>query len=215
VSLISEQDKEYLKTEFGRNLKREVQLLYFADQENESDYAMQTIELLEELVSLNDNLSLIIKNCDDKESMKSENLTLCPSIKIKSKRSGFINFHGTPAGYEFTSLIEAINDMGSDNLSLSEDIIEDLKQIDQPVDIKVFITHGCPYCPDAVRNAHMFSLVNDNIRGSMIDANYFDEISRENNVSSVPHIVINDQVSFTGNIPPKKFLNKIKDALNK
>lgn len=215
MSLISEQDKEYIKTEFSRNLKREVQLLYFADQENESDYAMQTRELLEELVSLNDNLSLAIKNCDDKESMKSENLTLCPSIKIKSKRSGFINFHGTPAGYEFTSLIEAINDMGGDNLSLSEDIIEDLKEIDQPVDIKVFITHGCPYCPGAVRNAHMFSLVNDNIRGSMIDANYFDEISRKNNVSSVPHIVINDQVSFTGNIPPKKFLNKIKDALNK
>jgi glutaredoxin-like protein len=215
VSLISEQDREYLKTEFSKNLKREVQVLYFADQENESDYAMQTKELLEELVSLNDNLSLVIKNCGDEKSMKSENLTLCPSIKVKSERNGFMNFYGVPAGYEFTSFIEAINDMGGDNLSLSEDIIEDLKQIDQPVDIKVFITHGCPYCPGAVRNAHTFSLVNDNIKSSMVDANYFDEISRKNQVSSVPHIVINDKVSFTGNMPPRKFLDKIKEALNK
>jgi glutaredoxin-like protein len=215
VSLISEQDREYLKTEFSKNLKREVQLLYFADQENESDYAMQTRELLEELVSLNDNLSLAIKNCDDKESMRSENLTLCPSIKVKSKRSGFMNFHGTPAGYEFTSFIEAINDMGGDNLPLSDDITADLKQINQPVDIKVFITHGCPYCPGAVRNAHVFSLVNDNIKSSMIDANYFDEVSRKNHVSSVPHIVINGQVSFTGNMPPRKFLDKIMEALKK
>jgi len=33
VGLISEQDKEYLKNEFDKNLKREVQLLYFADQQ--------------------------------------------------------------------------------------------------------------------------------------------------------------------------------------
>lgn len=215
MGLISEQDREYLKTEFNKNLKREVQVLYFADQENESDYAMQTKELLEELVSLNDNLSLVIKNCGDEGSMESEDLTLCPSIKVKSERNGFMNFYGIPAGYEFTSFIEAINDMGGDNLSLSEDLIEDLKKIDQPVDIKVFITHGCPYCPGAVRNAHTFSLVNDKIKSSMVDANYFDEISRKNQVSSVPHIVINDKVSFTGNMPPRKFLEKIKEALNK
>jgi len=213
VGLISEQDKEYLKNEFDKNLKREVQLLYFADQENESDYTVQTKELLEELVSLNENLSLLIKDCNDEKSMKSENLTLCPSIKVKSKRSGFMNFYGVPAGHEFSSFIEAINDMGSDNLPLSEDIIEDLKQIDESVDIKVFITHGCPHCPGAVRNAHTFSLVNDNIKSSMVDANYFDKISRENQVSSVPHIVINDKVSFTGNMPPRMFLDKIREVL--
>lgn len=213
MGLISEQDKEYLKTEFSRNLKRKVQILYFTDQENESDYSEQTKELLEELVSLNDYLSLVIKNCKDKKSMESERLTLCPSIKIKSDRSGFMNFYGVPAGHEFTSLIEAINDMGSDNLPLPEDIIEDLKKIDKPVDIKVFITHSCPLCPGAVRNAHTFSLVNDNIKGSMVDAHHFDELSIKNQVSSVPHIVINDKVSFTGKMPSRAFLDKIEEAL--
>jgi glutaredoxin-like protein len=213
MSLISEQDKEYLQEEFGRNLKRKVELLYFEEKGKESEYSLQTKELLKELVALNDNLSLTLKNCEDAGAMESEGLYLCPSIKVKSERSGFVNFYGIPAGHEFTSLIEAINDMGSDNLSLPDDVIKGLKEIDSPVDIKVFITHGCPYCPGAVRNAHQFSLVNEKIKGSMVDANYFDNLSRKHQVSSVPHIVVNDRSAFTGNMSPKMFLDKIKESL--
>ncbi len=213
MGLISEGDREYLREEFERNLKRNVVLLYFEEKGKESEYSLQAKELLEELVALNNNLSLTLKNCDDAEEMKSEELYLCPSIKVKSERNGFVNFYGIPAGHEFTSLVEAINDMGSDNLSLPADVIEGLKEIDSPVDIKVFITHSCPYCPGAVRNAHQFSLVNEKIRGSMVDANYFEELSKEHQVSSVPHIVVNDKINFTGNVPPGMFLDKIKEAL--
>ncbi len=213
MGLISEEDRKYLKEEFSSNLKREVKLLYFRKEKNESEYSKQTKELLEELVTLNDNLSLVIESCDNSEKMKSEELTLCPSIKIKSDRKGFINFYGVPAGHEFISLVEGIKDMGSENLSLPNDVIKDLKEIKEPVDIKVFITHGCPYCPGAVRNAHQFSLVNEKVKGSMVDANYFGELSMKHRVSSVPHIVVNDKIGFVGNMPPNLFLDKVKEAL--
>ena len=213
MGLLSEEDKGYLKEEFNNNIKREVKILYFGQDTNGSEYEKQTIELLEELTSLNDNLSLVVESCDNKEKMKSEELALCPSIKIKSDRNGFVNFYGVPAGHEFISLVEAIKDMGSDNLSLPEDTIKSLKEIEEPLDIKVFITHGCPYCPGAVRNAHQFSLVNDKIKSSMVDANHFGELSRKHGISSVPHIVINDKNGFVGNLPPNLFLDKIKEAL--
>jgi glutaredoxin-like protein len=213
VGLLSEEDKKYLKEEFEKTLKREVEVLYFGEKGKESQYSTQTKELLEELVALNDNLSLIIESCDNAKKMKSEELTLCPSIKIKSDRSGFINFYGAPAGHEFTSLVEAIKDMGSENLSLPDDVIKDLKEIKEPIDIKVFITHGCPYCPGAVRNAHQFSLVNEKIKGSMVDANHFAELSIKYGVSSVPHTVVNDKIGFVGSMPPNLFLSKIKEAL--
>jgi glutaredoxin-like protein len=213
VALISDEDREYLKDEFDKSLKRKVKILYFTDKEKRTDYTEQTKSLLEEIVSLNDKLSLSIKDCNDKKSLESEDITLCPSIKIKSSRNGFVNFYGVPAGHEFISLVEGIKDMGSDNLSLPNDIIEELKEIKEPVDIKVFITHGCPYCPGAVRNAHQFSLVNDKIKSSMVDANYFGELSSKLGVSSVPHISVNERKSFVGNMPPKAFLNKIKEAL--
>lgn len=213
MGLISEEDRKYLREEFKSNLKRKVKLLYFHKEKDESEYSKQTKELLEELASLNDNLSLIIESCDSTEKMKSEELTLCPSIKIKSDRSGFINFYGVPAGHEFISLVEGIKDMGSDNLSLPDDVVKSLKEIKEPVDIKVFITHGCPYCPGAVRNAHQFSLVNDKIKSSMVDANYFGELSRKHGISSVPHTIVNDKKGFVGNLPPNLFLDKIKEAL--
>lgn len=213
MSLLNEEDKKYLQEEFNKNLKRKVNILYFRDERNGSDYSRQTKELLEELVSLNDNLSLITESCDDKKKMDSEDLNLCPSIKIKSDRSGFVNFYGVPAGHEFISLVEGIKDMGSDNLSLPEDVIESLKDIKEPAEIKVFVTHGCPYCPGAVRNVHQFSLVNEKIKGSMVDANFFGELSMKLGVSSVPHIIINDENSFVGNMAPNVFLDKIKEAL--
>jgi glutaredoxin-like protein len=213
VGLLSEEDKEYLREEFEKTLERKVDILYFEKQEKESQYSLQTKELLEELVALNNNLSLIIESCDNADKMKSEELTLCPSIKIKSGRSGFINFYGIPAGYEFTSLVEAIKDMGSETLSLPDDVVKGLKELKKPIDIKVFITHGCPYCPGAVRNAHQFSLVNEKIKSSMVDANHFGELSMKHGVSSVPHIIINDRNSFVGNLPPNLFLDKVKEAL--
>ncbi len=213
MGLISEEDKKYLREEFDKTLKREVEILYFGEQGKGSQYSMQTKELLEEVVALSDNLSLTLKDCDDTGEMKSEGLNLCPSIKVKSERSGFVNFYGIPAGHEFASFVEAINDMGSDNLLLPDDVVEGLKGIDENVDIKVFITHGCPYCAGAVRNAHQFSLVNEKIKGSMVDANYFGELSMKHQVSSVPHIVINDKIDFVGNMPPKIFLDKVKEAL--
>ncbi|MEJ2568216.1 MAG: glutaredoxin [candidate division WOR-3 bacterium] len=167
MSLISEEDREYLKEEFSNNLKRKVTLLYFKKEKDESEYSKQTMELLEELASLNENLSLVTENCGNADRMKEEELTLCPSIKIKSGRTGFINFYGVPAGHEFISLVEAIKDMGSENLSLPEDVLNGLKEIEKPADIKVFITHGCPYCPGAVRTAHQFSLANKNIKASL------------------------------------------------
>lgn len=213
MGLISEGDREYLREEFEKTLERKVEILYFPEQEKESQYSLQAKELLEELASLNDKLSLFIESCNDTEKMKSEELTLCPSIRIKSDRSGFINFYGVPAGHEFISLVEAIKDMGSDNLSLPEDVIKRLKEIKEPIDIKVFISHGCPYCPGAVRNAHQFSLVNENIKGSMVDANHFRELSIKHGVSSVPHIIVNDKDGFVGNMPPNLFLDKVKEAL--
>lgn len=213
MGIISEEDKEYLREEFEKTLERNVEILYFQEQDKVPEYSLQAKELLEEIASLNDKVALFIESCNDTEKMKSEALALCPSIKIKSERRGFINFYGIPAGHEFISLVEAIKDMGSDNLSLPEDVIKRLKEIKEPIDIKVFISHSCPYCPGAVRNAHKFSLVNENIKGSMVDANHFRELSIKYGISSVPHIIVNDKDGFTGNMPPNMFLDKVEKAL--
>jgi len=213
MGFLREEDKEYLREEFEKKLKRKVELLHFTDKNNQSEYSRDTRALLEELVELNEYLTLTVKDCSDKEELESEGLELCPSTKIKSERRGFMNFYGAPAGYEFQSLVEDIIDMGSDNLPLPPDIVKELSKISKPIDIKIFITATCPYCTKAVRTAHLFSLVNDNIKASMVDSHGFPELAMKHNVSSVPHIVVNDNVSFVGALPEKEFLAKIIEVI--
>ncbi len=213
MGLLRKEDRKYLQEEFKKKLKRKVELLYFTNRNDDSEYSSQTRELFEELVGLNDNLTLTIKDCSDKKEFEEEGLSFCPAIKIKSDRKGFINFYGTPAGYEFSTFIEDIIDKGSDNLPLSYDVARELKKIDEPVDLKVFITLNCPYCPRAVRIAHLFSLVNENIKSSMIDVNIFPKLSRDLQISSVPLTIVNGTVNFLGALPEKKFLAKLEEAI--
>lgn len=213
MSLIGEEDKKYLREEFSKGLIRNVELLYFADKNDQSDYNLAMKTLLLELVELNEYLTLTVKDCSDKEELETEGLELCPAIKVKSVRKGFVNFYGMPAGYEFSSLVEDIIDMGSDKLVLPDDVIEEISEIDYPIDLKVFITAACPYCPKAVRTAHLFSMVNENIRGSMVDANGFPDLSMKFMVTSVPHIMVNDRSSFVGALPPREFLAKVKEGI--
>jgi glutaredoxin-like protein len=214
MGFLNEEEKEYLRKGFRSKLKRKVELLHFTYKDDNSAYLRETRALLEELSELNDLLTLTVKDCySNKGDLVAEGLELCPSIKIKSDRGGFMNFYGAPAGYEFGNLVEDIIDMGSDNLPLSPDIVDELSKIDKPVDIKVFITASCPYCGKAVRTAHLFSLVNGNIRASMVDAHVFPSLAMKYNISSVPHIIINDKISFVGALPEDKFLAKIKKAI--
>lgn len=213
MGFIREEDKNYLREKFNRYLEREVELLHFTDKKNQSDYMRDTRTLLEELVELNDYLTLTVKDCSDKEELMLEGLEMWPTTKIKSERGGFMNFYGAPTGYEFSSLVEDIIDMGSENLPLPPGVVEELSKIDQPIDIKVFITATCPYCGKAVRTAHLFSLVNNKIKASMIDAHGFPDLARKYYVSSVPHIVINDRVSFIGVLSENEFLAKIKESI--
>ncbi len=213
MGFLREEDKEYLREEFEKKLKRKVELLHFTDKNNQSEYSRDTKALLEELVELNEYLTLTVKDCSNIEEFKAEGLELCPSTKITSERRGFMNFYGAPAGYEFQILVEDIIDIGSDNLPLPPDIVKELSKISKPIDIKIFITATCPYCTKAVRTAHLFSLVNDNINASMVDSHGFPELAMKHNVSSVPHIVVNDNVSFVGALPEKEFLAKIIEVI--
>ena len=86
--------------------------------------------------------------------------------------------------------------------------------ITEPTNIKVFVTLGCPHCPGAVNKAHLLALMNPNIVGEMVEAQTFSELSNRFNVSSVPHIVINDKHSFVGNQPLESFLDEIQRASN-
>ena len=137
---------------------------------------------------------------------------MTPSIVVLSEEKEYlgIKFNGIPAGHEINSFIKTLLEVSGAGEDLPEEIMERLESITSPVNIKVFVTLGCPHCPGAVEKAHKLALSSPNISSEMIEAQTFSDLSDEYNVSSVPKVVINDQYEFVGDQPLDVFLEEIE-----
>ena len=165
------------------------------------------------MAALSDKLSLTVYDVvSDKEKAMELGVTLTPSILLldsENKDNG-VKFNGIPAGHEINSFISGILNVSGAGEELPEEMVRRIESIDKPVNIKVFVTLGCPHCPGAVSKAHKIALLNPNVKAEMIEANTFDELSQKFNVSGVPKIVFNDGVDLLGDQPLDAFLNTME-----
>ncbi len=216
TELIDQQTKDYLKKEFEEKLDKEVKILFFKGEPCE--YCKEIGEIVNTVAELSSGKVKVEEYDFDKEKelVEKYKLEMQPALVMISEHfpKGNIRFYGIPSGYEFATLIEDILMLSTGKVDLPEDIKEEVKKIDKPVKMQIFITPTCPYCPRAVLVAHQFAALNENITSDMVEAIEFPEISDKYQVSAVPKNVINDgKVMFEGAAPPQYFLQKVKEAL--
>jgi glutaredoxin-like protein len=208
---ITEEDRKILEKEFEK-LERPVTMIFFT-QEFECQYCQLTRELLNELVVLSDKLRL--KNYDfvkDKPEVEKYSVDKIPAIVLHGEKDYGIRFYGVPAGYEFTTLIEDIIDVSRARTDLSETTKETLRKLENPIHIQVFITLTCPHCPRAVHMAHQMAIESEMVKGDMVEATEFPQLSNRYFVSAVPKVVINEEVDFEGALPERSYLDKVLEA---
>lgn len=205
--------RKQLREIFDR-MDKDVTIALFTKKEDCST-CDETSDYMEEITSITDKLHLTKFDIDeDHEFAKEYDVTLTPSMVLLDNENNYrrIKFNGIPAGHEINSLINSIIEVSGSSQELSDTAMERISKITNPVDIKVFVTLGCPHCPGAVSKAHKLALENPNINASMIEAQTFGELSDKFNVSSVPKIVINDKYEFVGDQPLDVFLDEIEKA---
>jgi len=212
MAKIAQDEKTKIKELFSKNLKDDVNLLFFSQEEN-CQYCGDTEEILDEVTGLDDKVNFE-KHMVGSEKAEEFGVDKGPVIVFLNEddNDSGLRFNGIPSGYEFTSLIEDILDASDkERIDLSDDIKAEVKALENEVTLQVFITPTCPYCPRAVRVAHQMALLNPNIRGEMVEAIEFEELSAAYNVSGVPKTVINHGADEqVGAVPAKTILNKIK-----
>jgi glutaredoxin-like protein len=179
--------------------------------------------LCNETLSLADQVSqqsekVILDHCEcniDSEKAQQWKIERHPAIAIEGASiKGLIRFYGIPSGYEFGSFIESILMAGRDSEpELEPEIIEEIKKIDKPVHLQVFVTPTCPYCPRAVLSAFKFAFLNENITADCVEATEFQELSMKYHVQGVPKTVINDNTDVVGAVPEQMLLEKVKEAI--
>lgn len=209
---------EKIRTELTRQLSvltKKVQIVFFT-QEIECHYCKETGAILSELSEVSDKLLLSVKNfVIDKDEAAKYGIDKIPATVLldENGKDYGIRFYGIPSGYEFASLLEDIKMLGTGETGLPQDIIDDIKQIENDVHMQVFVTPTCPYCPQAVVTAHKFSYLNDRIKGDMVEATEFPHLSNKYNVRGVPRTVINENTFIEGAAPEQMVLDKVKEAL--
>lgn len=106
--------------------------------------------------------------------------------------------------------METIKLVSKRDSGLTDKSREALGKLDEPRDIKVFVTPTCPYCPDQVVNAFRAAIERpDLISAEAIEATENVELSKLYNVNAVPHTIINGETTSKGLEPEEVFINEV------
>ncbi len=146
----------------------------------------------------------------EKELAERYGVDRLPTIVIEGDRDYGIRYIGLPAGLEFSTLVQGILQVSKRKPNLSEKTLELLRQVDIPIELMVFVTTSCGYCPSAAVMAYNFALASDYITAKVIDASENQDLAERFQVVGVPKIVINNGVAeFVGAQPENAFLGYI------
>jgi glutaredoxin-like protein len=197
--------------EILQKLPRPVKLVYFT-QELECQYCRETHQLLEELKNLsNGNVKLEIYNfVNDKAEVEKYKIDKIPAIAVTTDEKDYgIRYYGIPSGYEFSSIMQDIQELANDAPEVSEETKKMITKITQPLHLQVFVTPTCPYCPSSVLMAHRLAMLNDQISADMVEATEFPHLAIRYNVRGVPRTVISEKHSIEGALPESHFVKKV------
>lgn len=212
MSLLSDEDKEYLKERFDQELEDEVNLLVFYKSEN-CKYCKETVEIAREIASLNNKIKLKTYEVDEERDVAKElKVRLVPATLIAKGNDYRIRWYGIPSGHEFATYVEDLIGVSSGRPKLSENSLEEIGKIDRNLHIQVFVTPTCPYCPRMSLMAHQATLANEKISADVIEVIEFPELSSKYKVMGVPKTIINEVYKTVGLIPEPLFIELLLHA---
>ncbi len=217
--LLNEQVIDQIKETF-KNITQPVHILFFGSQDN-CEYCADTRQLLEEVTSVNEKLSLGVYDLQVNAEMAQKfNVDKSPAFVIAAKDGDQITdfgiqYSGIPAGHEFGTLINDIVLVSGRDSGLSAEVREFLQHLTKPLHLQVFVTPTCPHCPRAVLLAHQMAMENPSmIRAEGIEATEFPDLANQFNVRGVPQTVINaGKGTVVGAVPEKNLLAEIMQAV--
>ncbi|MGB1086229.1 MAG: alkyl hydroperoxide reductase subunit F [Methylophilaceae bacterium] len=182
-------------------IKNPVELVAYRDSSQKSD---EMYSLLEEIQKTSKLISLV-------EQQDKELRTPSFSVGIPNNRHR-IFFAGIPMGHEFTSLILSLLQTGGHPLKISQELIDQIKNINGDFHFETFISLSCHNCPDIVQALNLISLINENISHVMIDGALFQQEVENKKIMSVPTIFLNGEKFGQGRMDLEEIISKIDSS---
>ena len=139
MGLIRDSDAAEIRERL-KEMVNPVKLVHFT-QELNLQYGREAQQLLKDLLDLSDKLSLEVCNfLLDRAKVAEYGVDKVPATVVRNGKDYGIRFYGLPAGYEFSSLLDAIVDVSKGDSGLSPESKKKLGSIKQPLHLQVFVT---------------------------------------------------------------------------
>lgn len=119
-----------------------------------------------------------------------------PSFAIaKVGEKARVHFAGLPMGHEFTSLILALLQTSGYPPKISDELLNQIKQLNLKANFDVFISLSCHNCPDVVQALNIIAIYNPETTATMIDGAFFQDEVEQRKILAVP-MVFQDNEHF-------------------
>jgi len=132
------------------------------------------------------------------------------SLRYKEKDTG-IHFLGIPTGHEFTSLVLAILNADGKGKFPDQFILNRMKKIKGPIELRTIISLTCENCPAVVQALNMMALIHPQFKHTMVDGQYIQEEISKLGIGGVPSVLHEDSLVSSGKIELIDLVKKLED----
>ncbi len=168
---------------------------------DDSKKSQELKELLEELEPMSSKISLRTEESTDVRR---------PSFAIKRIGSDIgVRFAGIPMGHEFTSLVLALLQVGGHPSKASQELIEQIQELDGEFEFETYFSLSCQNCPDVVQALNLMSVLNPKVKHTSIDGALFQDEVEQREVMAVPSVYLNGQPWGQGRMTLEEIVAKL------
>ncbi len=161
--------------------------------------SQETLELLDELAAISSRITV-----------EKATLERTPSFSVnRGQEDTGVVFAGVPLGHEFTSLIMALLQVSGRAPKVDDSLIAQAKAVQGQYNFESYVSMTCHNCPDVVQALNILSVLNPNIRHTMIEGGAFKHEIDSKNIMAVPTVFLNGEPFGNGRMSLQDILSKL------
>ena len=189
-------------------LKREIPIFLFTQAgKNDvfNDAARQALRFFRQLTD-----KIVLREYDlSHEKARELGIDSAPAMVFDPDRYN-VRWLGAPLGEEGRIFLEVLLRIGTGKSDLNEAAAAVLKKIDQPRQLKVFVSASCPYCPQQALNALKAAVERPELISlEIIDIQANADLADRYGAQSVPQTFANDTLTALGAQTEELFMSSI------
>jgi alkyl hydroperoxide reductase subunit F len=194
-----------IKTQLQTYLQMLREPIVLAESLDNSAGASEMHDLLTEIASMSDKITLIQEDNARKPSFAVKR----GAAHSQAQKAVGVRFAGIPLGHEFTSLVLALLHTGGHPMKLEQEKIDQIASIEGEFHFETYVSLTCHNCPDVVQALNMMAVINQNITHVMVEGGMYQDEIKTKEIMSVPTIYLNGEVFGAGRMELDEILVKI------